>query len=181
MTETARRTLGALATTAYALAIVTANYLTSRYSFIPVGFGLTATAGTYSAGCAIMLRNQVQDLLGRRFVFAAILLGAVLSALTSPSLALASGTAFAIGELADMALYTPLRRHGWARAVIPASLLGSIVDTLAFLALASFPITGRSVLGQLIAKAWAWWVPVLIVTAYRSVRRDPVARNTVNA
>jgi uncharacterized PurR-regulated membrane protein YhhQ (DUF165 family) len=181
MKQHSRHWLAATVTTAYAAAIVSANRLTFRYGLIPVGFGLTATAGTYCAGCALMLRNQVQDLLGRTFVAAAILAGAALSALFSPTLALASGTAFATGELIDMALYTPLRRIGWARAVLAASLLGAILDTLVFLYIARIPATDRSIAGQLIAKAWAVWVPVVLVTFYKSVRRDQIPHDPVDA
>jgi uncharacterized PurR-regulated membrane protein YhhQ (DUF165 family) len=168
---TTRTRVGLLAVAAYAAAIVAANHLTHRYGLISVGFGLTATAGTYSAGAALMLRNQVQDLLGRRFVIGAILLGAALSALTSPSLALASGIAFCVSELCDTAAYTPLRKRGWARAVLPASLLGATVDSLLFLWLAGFPVTVRGVAGQLLGKGWAVWVPVLLVTLLRGRRR----------
>ena len=76
MKQRSRHWLATAVTTAYAAAIVSANRLTFRYGLIPVGFGLTATAGTYCAGCALMLRNQVQDLLGRGFVAATILAGA---------------------------------------------------------------------------------------------------------
>lgn len=41
--------------------ILAANYVTTRYGMIPVGFGLTATAGTYLAGASFVLRDAVQD------------------------------------------------------------------------------------------------------------------------
>lgn len=173
MTCTTRtRALGLLALTGYAAAIVAANWLTAHHGLIPVGFGLTATAGTYAAGAALMLRNTVQDALGRVFVLAAILAGAGLSALTSPALALASGVAFGVSELADTAVYTPLRRRGWARAVLPASLLGALLDTLIFLSLAGFPVTPRGVLGQLVGKTWAVWLPVAVIVLARRRRPD---------
>jgi len=170
-----------LALAGYAAAIVAANYLTAHHGLIPVGFGLTATAGTYCAGAALMLRNLVQDGLGRRFVVLAIVLGAALSALTSPALALASGIAFGVSELADTALYTPLRRRGWARAVIPASLLGALLDSLLFLAIAGFPVTARGVAGQLVGKTWAVWLPVAAVTLLQGVRRDAVPRDAIGS
>lgn len=176
-----RGLVGAPAVLAYAAAIVAANYLTAHHGLVPVGFGLTATAGTYAAGCALMLRNIVQDTLGRRAVIASIVLGATLSALTSPSLAVASGVAFGAGELADMTVYTPLRRHGWARAVVPASLLGALVDTLLFLDLAGFPVTARGIAGQLVGKTWAVWAPLAVVTLVRWSRRGVVSRDTVGA
>lgn len=175
---TRRPALGLLAVTAYAAAIVAANYLTNHYGLVPVGFGLTATAGIYCAGAALMLRNLVQDQLGRVAVVAAIVAGAGLSALTSPALALASGAAFGVSELVDTAVYTPLRRRGWARAVLIASAVGALIDTLLFLDLAGFPVTARGVAGQLLGKAWAVWVPVALATAVRRARRavsgDPV-------
>lgn len=175
-----RRIAGLAALAGYIGAIVAANWATHRYGLAPVGFGLTATAGTYAAGCALMLRNVVQDTLGRQLVLVAILAGAGLSAVASPALALASGVAFGLSETLDMAVYTPLRKRGWARAVIPASLLGAIVDTFAFLSLAHFPVTPPGVLGQLVGKTWAVWLPVAAVLAARGVRRGALPDHTLN-
>lgn len=178
---TSRTTFGSLALAAYIAAIAAANITTAHYGLVPVGFGLTATAGTYFAGLALMLRNQVQDWLGRRAVLAAIVLGAGLSALTSPSLALASGTAFALGELADMTIYTPLRKRGWARAAATAAPFGALVDTVVFLGLAGFPLTAQGIGGQFAVKTAVTWATVLLATTYRSVRRDPVPGHTIDA
>lgn len=180
---TTKTRLGLLAVVAYVGAIVAANWITNRYGLVGVGFGLTATAGTYAAGAALMLRNVVQDGIGRYAVVAAIVVAALLSAVTSsPALALASGVAFGISELADMTVYTPLRKRGWARAVIPASLLGAVVDTFLFLRLAHFPVTTAGVLGQLVGKTWAVWLPVAVVLAirggHRAVLRDGVDRES---
>lgn len=173
--------LGAAALAAYAAAIVTANWTTAHLGLVSIGFGLTVTAGTSFAGLALMLRNQVQDWLGRKFVIAAIVLGAALSALTSTSLALASGVAFMLGETADMTIYTPLRERGWGRAASIAAPFGALVDTIVFLGIAGFPLTTQSISGQFIVKTAITWATVLLVTAYRSVRRDPVPRNTLDA
>jgi hypothetical protein len=54
MRHRSRHRLAATAAIPHAAAIVAANQLTSRYGLIPVGFGLTATAGTYCAGCALI-------------------------------------------------------------------------------------------------------------------------------
>lgn len=173
---------GLTALTAYILAITAANWTTSHYGLVPMGFGLTATAGTYAAGLALLLRDVVQDLAGWRWVLAGIATGAVLTAVTSPALALASATAFLLAELLDMAIYTPLRDRGWARAALLSGIAGALVDTYAFLALAGFPITSQSVGGQLVGKAlWATAIPVLVVLTIRQVRRAQVSRNTVGA
>jgi uncharacterized PurR-regulated membrane protein YhhQ (DUF165 family) len=172
-----RRTLAVAAILAYVTAIVAANWATDRYGFVSVGFGLTTTAGTYAAGLALLFRDLVQDTLGRVWVVAGITAGAALTAITAPALAVASATAFLIAELADMAVYTPLRRRGWARAALASGLVGAVVDTWVFLHLAGFPVTRDVVAGQLVGKAlWATALPVLVVAAVRQVRRA-VPRN----
>nr|WP_202489684.1 VUT family protein [Streptomyces sp. SID8381] len=157
--------------------MVAANWATSHYGLIPVGFGQTATAGTLAAGAALMLRNVVQDQLGRYAVVVSVLFGSLISALTSaPAVALASGCAVLVSELADTAVYTPLRKRGWVRAVLPATLLGALLDTVVFLSLAGLPVWPQ-VPGQLVGKTWAVAVPVAAVIAARTVR----ARRTPRA
>jgi hypothetical protein len=154
------QSLAALAVAAYIATVAAANWLTARYGFVPVGFGLMATAGTYAIGCAFVFRILIQeafgsDLRGRVVMLAAILAGAGLSwVLANPALAVASGVTFLISETADWAIYTPLRTHGWARAAIAGNGAGAVVDTFLFLWLAGFPILA-AVPGQLVGKAYA--------------------------
>lgn len=166
-----------VALSAYAACIVAANVLTSRFGMIPTGFGLMVTAGTYAAGLALLARDWLHDAAGRRGVLAAILIGAVISGwLASAALAIASGVAFLVSELADMAVYSPLRRKGWARAVIASNTAGAVVDSLLFLWLAGFPILA-AVPGQLVGKVvWATLAPIVIVSAVRRV----VPRESIN-
>lgn len=174
--------LALTAATAYAATITAANLLTARYGLVEVAPGLLTTAGTYAAGAALLLRDVVQDTAGRRAVLAGIATGAVLTAYTSPTLAAASAAAFLAAELADMAVYTPLRRRGWTRAVLASNTIGAIVDTLLFLALAGFPLTVAAVSGQLVGKVvWATLLPVLVVLTVRQVRRGRVSRHPVRA
>lgn len=186
------KTIRALAL--YVAAIVAANWLTSRYGMVSVFPGLTTTAGTYAAGFALLARDVVQDAAGRWGVLAAIAAGGTLTAVTSPSLAVASTAAFLIAETADWSVYTPLRVRGWARAVIASNIVGAVLDTLVFLWLASHTIpalhlhpvpgigiTARTVTGQLAGKLlWATLLPVLIVTAIRKWRRA-VSRHAIGA
>lgn len=171
-----------LALTAYILAIAAANWLTTRYGIIPTGFGLATTAGTYAAGLALLLRDAVQDVCGWRWVIAGIAAGAILTALTSPALAVASTVAFLLAELLDTAVYTPLRDRGWARAALASGIVGAVVDTYAFLAIAGFPITAQTVGGQLVGKMlWATALPVFAVLVFRQVRRGHVPRHSLGA
>jgi uncharacterized PurR-regulated membrane protein YhhQ (DUF165 family) len=131
---------------------VAANILTATYGMVPVGFGLIATAGTWAAGLVLLARDCVHDSAGRWAVLGCIAAGAVLSAaLTNPALAFASAAAFAVSELADLAVYSPLRRKGWGRAAFLSGVVGSIVDTFLFLHLAGF-FTWPGTWGQLFAK-----------------------------
>lgn len=161
----------------YVAAIVAANTLTAHYGLVPVGFGLVATAGTYAAGFALLARDLVQDTGGVALVLVGIAAGGVLSWLfATPALAVASVAAFVLAELADMAVYTPLRRAGFARAVIASNVAGAIVDTFVFLTIAGFPITRPVVAGQLVAKLlWATLVPLALIVGWRRVvSREPV-------
>lgn len=121
----------------YLLTIIAANVAIVRVGLVPVGLGLMAPAGVYFAGLALSLRDAGQERLGRRWTIAAIGIGACLSALLSPSLALASGLAFLMSELADFAIYTPLREHGrWLAAVAVSNSAGLLIDSVLFLLLA---------------------------------------------
>lgn len=164
----------------YASAIVLANWLTARFGLIPVAPGLLATAGTYAAGAAFVARDAVQDTAGRWWALAAVVAGGGLSlVLATPALALASAAAFLVSELADMAVYSPLRRRGYIRAAVASNAVGSVVDTLLFLWLAGFPVTGLVVAGQLVGKAWVTAAAVglvLVVRSRRAVLRQPLHR-----
>lgn len=161
------------AAVAFLSLVVAANWLTATYGLIPVGFGLVTTAGTWAAGLVLVARDLVQDMAGRLAVLLLIAAGAALSALlTNPALGIASGAAFAVSELADFAVYTPLRRHGWARAVAWSSVAGSLVDSALFLTLAGFPLSALP--GQVIVKMAAMVAVVLPVVVIRAFLRNRV-------
>lgn len=162
----------------YIGAVVAANKVTEHLDFVPVGFGLTAAAGTYAAGLALLTRDFLQDAAGRWAVLAAIAVGGALSWMFSdPSLAFASTAAFLTAELCDMAVYTPLRRRGWAVAVLASNAVGAVLDTLVFLHLMHL-LTADAVKGQMVGKAWA---TVLVVAAVVAVRRIRGMRRPVEA
>lgn len=167
--------VAAAAMTVFAAGVIAANWLTSRYGLIPVGLGLTATAGTYAAGVVLLARDWVHDTNGRGAVLAVIAVAGVASAvMAGPVLAAASATAFVVSELADLLVYQPLRRHGWARAVLASNTIGALVDTVLFLSLAGFALTAPVLAGQLVAKATATIVPVATVVAARALLRHRV-------
>jgi uncharacterized PurR-regulated membrane protein YhhQ (DUF165 family) len=152
----------------YFATIVAANWLTAEYGLVPVGFGLLATAGTYAAGAAFVARDTLQDTAGRLVALGALVAGAALSwVVASPQLALASAVAFGFSELADMAIYTPLRKRGYIRAAVASNVVGSVVDTFVFLWLAGFGLAPLIVTGQLVGKAWITLGVVMTVALLR--------------
>ena len=98
-----------------------------------------------------------------------IITGTLLSIVVSSGrLALASGVAFAVSESLDFAVYTPLERRGFARAVIASNAVGLVVDSVLFLTIA-FGSTAF-LWGQIVGKSWMtlavlpllWWLRKLM-------------------
>lgn len=164
-----------LAAAGFIATVLAANYVTTQYGMVPVGFGLVATAGTYFAGLAFILRDLVQDKAGRLWVAALIVAGGALSfAISAPFIALASSAAFLLSEGADFAVYSPLRKHGYIRAAVASNLVGSIVDTVLFLTIAGFPLR-HAFAGQLVGKMAVTGVVIAGVTVVRYARRPVTA------
>jgi len=162
-----------IAPIAYVGSVVLANVVTTRYGLVPVGFGLMATAGTYLAGLSLGLRDLTQEAIGRVGVLVLIGVAAVLSyLLADPFIATASLCAFLLAELADMGVYEPLRKHRLLLAVVLSNTVGAVVDTVVFLWVAPFPLTGEAFTAQIVAKVlWATLLPVLLFAAVRRARR----------
>lgn len=154
--------------------ILAANFVTSRYGVVPVGFGLIATAGTYFAGLTFVLRDVLQDAAGKMWTLGLIVAGAVLSfILADPFIALASAVAFLSSEVADLAVYTPLRKSGYIRAAVASNIVGAFVDTMIFLTIAGFPIQD-ALAGQMVGKFVVTAVAVATVLTFRAGRRSRV-------
>lgn len=166
----------ALSMFAYVAAIVAANVLTNLFGAVPAGFGLMVTAGTFAAGFALLARDFVQKLAGIPWVFVGIAIGGLLSWwLSSPGLALASVTAFTLAELVDLAVFTPMVRHGFVRAAAVSNVVAAPIDTFVFLSIAGFPLTAPIIIGQLVGKLlWATAIP-LAVYAIATRRRQVTA------
>ena len=86
-----------------------------------------------AVGFVFVVRDFAQRRLGHHVLWG-MLAGCVISwGLASPELALASALAFAVGELADWALYTFSKRP-FSQRILLSSLLGAPLDSLIFLA-----------------------------------------------
>lgn len=156
----------------YVATIFGANWAITTFGFVPVGFGFLAPAGVYFAGLAFTLRDLTQDALGRRWTVGAILVGAALSALLSPQIALASGVAFLCSELADLAVYTPLRRRHWIAAVFCSNAVGLLFDSALFLWLAFGSL--EFLPGQVLGKLWSTLAAVVVLTLWRRTHGTPL-------
>jgi uncharacterized PurR-regulated membrane protein YhhQ (DUF165 family) len=158
---------------AFAATIPAANWLIGNVGttcipqgpcLIPVGFGLMAPSGVLMIGLALVLRDWLHELAGWRWSIAAVLVGAALSLLVSPpTIAAASAAAFTLAELADLAVYAPLRARGRALAVAASGVVGAAVDSALFvwLAFGSLEFSAGTTLAKLYASAavalWLAW------------------------
>jgi hypothetical protein len=103
--------------------VIAANWLLSTFGVVALlGLGPAVPAGVYAAGLAFGLRDALHETAGRRWVLTAIAVGAAVSyviedAATIPgghaAIAVASAVAFGVSELADLAVYEPLRCRSW--------------------------------------------------------------------
>lgn len=161
-----------LLSVAFFIAVVVATNAATSCLGVVSWLGITATAGTWLAGFSFVARDAVHDSLGARWVIGCIVMGATISAAFSPALALASAAAFLLSEFADFAVYAPLRRGGYIRAALASNLVGSIVDSLAFLAIAGFPMA--LIWAQVGIKYATTTATVLLIWGFRAVLRQPV-------
>lgn len=160
---------------AFAATIPAANYLIGNFGtecisngpcLIPVGFGLMAPSGVLMIGAALVLRDLVQKAGGLSAALLAIAIGAALSWFVAPpALVIASVAAFVLAELADLAVYTPLKERQFGLAVLLSGIVGSVIDSAVFLWLAFGSLA--FIEGQVLGKFWMSLAAYLIIVAYR--------------
>jgi uncharacterized PurR-regulated membrane protein YhhQ (DUF165 family) len=125
---------------AMTLVVVASNILV-QYPFEPFGLGDYLTWGAFSYPVAFL----VTDLTNRRYGSATarqlVIVGFIIAVrlsiwLATPRIALASGTAFLVGQLLDITVFNRLRRQSWWHAPLAGSVVGSALDTALFFSLA---------------------------------------------
>jgi uncharacterized PurR-regulated membrane protein YhhQ (DUF165 family) len=122
---------------ALVLVILASNILVQT----PLNDWLTWGAITYPFSFLITdLANRYYGLrFARRLVYAGFVIALVLSAYyATPRIALASGTAFLVAELADVQIFDRLRRRVWWQPPLVSTLVGSVLDTAVFFTLAFY-------------------------------------------
>ena len=126
---------------AMAALVVASNILVNH----PLGAWLTWGALTYPF--CFLVNDVVNRLEGpaqaRKVVLAGFVVGlacsvvaAQIPGLTTLRIAMASLTAFALGQLLDIAIFDRMRRAAWWRAPLVATVVGSTLDSVVFFTLA---------------------------------------------
>lgn len=170
----------ALVTAAFAATIPAANWLIGNVGtecipngpcLLPVGLGLTAPSGVLVVGAALVLRDMVHEAGGLKAALLAICIGGLLAWLFAPpALVLASVAAFLLAELADLAVYAPLRAKRLGLAVLASGIVGAAVDSAVFLWLAFGSLD--FIEGQILGKAWMSLLAFALLMGRRSFARS---------
>jgi uncharacterized PurR-regulated membrane protein YhhQ (DUF165 family) len=122
------------------IAAMVAIVALSNYAVqFPINEWLTWGAFTYPV--AFLVTDLTNRTLGpkaaRQVIYAGFALAVVLSAwLATPRIAIASGSAFLVAQLLDVAVFNRLRAGMWWSAPLVSSTFGSIVDTALFFSVA---------------------------------------------
>lgn len=133
------------------------------------------TWGAFTYPFAFLVTDLVNRSFGaqraRQVALAGFVIAVLMSiVLASPRIAIASGTAFLMAQMFDVAVFDRLRNQAWWRAPLTSSVLGSALDTavfftLAFSALVPFGLDAFAVeaqplfglAGALEAPRWVSW------------------------
>ncbi len=121
--------------------VVVASNILVQYPFEPFGLGDYLTWGAFTYPVAFLVTDLTNRRYGprvaRQLVVVGFALAVVLSIwLATPRIAMASGTAFLVGQLLDITVFNRLRRQAWWRAPFVGSVIGSALDTALFFSLA---------------------------------------------
>ena len=122
--------------TAMAIVVAVSNFL------VQIQFNDWLTWGAFSYPVAFLVTDLINRRVGpetaRRVVYVGFACGVALSLYTSTvRIALASGTAFLLAQLADVWLYNRLRHlANWWQTPLISSTVASVLDTVLFFSLA---------------------------------------------
>ena len=129
------------------LVVVASNFLVQYPlpgSIAGMQLGDLLTWGAFSYPVAFLVTDLTNRQFGprtaRKVVIAGFAVAIVLSMLVAtPRIAIASGSAFLLGQLLDISVFNKLRTQSWWRAPLVGSLFGSLLDTLIFFSFAFAP------------------------------------------
>lgn len=132
----------------YLASIIVVNV---AFLYLPPFFiaGQVLTYGSFLVGAVLVWRDYAQRAVGHRVLWAT-LAGTLITAAMSWQLAVASGVAFFLSELADWACFSVLHKRPFHQRVIASSIVGVPLDSMLFLALSGL---GFSWLGVAVMSA----------------------------
>jgi uncharacterized PurR-regulated membrane protein YhhQ (DUF165 family) len=145
---------------AYLLSIVAINWGFVHIPMIRLPWGDFWSVGTLGIGFVYVLRDLSQRRLGGKVIWL-MAAGIAITALMSPTLAVASGAAFAIGEGIEMVIFTVSGRP-FRQRVLWSALPAVVADTFVFLLLAGFFTWSNclfEILTKMLALVWIRWLP----------------------
>lgn len=117
----------------YLASVVAVNLLFTFVPMVELPWGDRWSVGSLLVGATFILRDHAQEAVGAG-VWKASVVGALISALFNPGLALWSGVAFLVSELLDQLVYTALFGRPFHVRVRASHAVGVVVDSLIFLA-----------------------------------------------
>lgn len=158
------------------LVVVASNFLVQYPlpgSIAGMQLGDLLTWGAFSYPIAFLVTDLTNRQFGpqvaRKVVVAGFAVAVVLSVLVAtPRIAIASGSAFLLGQFLDISLFNKLRAQSWWRAPLVGSLVGSLLDTTIFFSVAfaaifvfigpndGFALENAPLLGLLSTEAPRW-------------------------
>ncbi len=116
--------------------LVTASNVLVQY---PINDWLTWAAFTYPVCFLVtdLTNRSLGPAAARRVVLVGFAVGVLLSVyFATPRIAVASGSAFLVAQLLDVAIFDRLRRGSWWQAPLVSSSIASAVDTALFFSIA---------------------------------------------
>jgi uncharacterized PurR-regulated membrane protein YhhQ (DUF165 family) len=117
------------------LVVVASNWLVQY----PINPWLTWGAFAYPVAFLVtdLTNRAVGVAAARRVAWAGFTIAVLVSLLVAPwRIALASGTAFIVSQLADVRVFDRWRAQAWWKAPLIGSLVASVIDTVVFFSLA---------------------------------------------
>jgi queuosine precursor transporter len=128
----------------YLLLIITANVVTASFPPLVVGL-LIIPYGTLFVGFTFVMRDFVQDEIGKKKTYVVIALALLLSAVTSfflgdtMMIVLASTISFFISEATDTEIYSNLKKSKAVR-VLTSGVVGGTLDSVIFVVIGLSPL-----------------------------------------
>jgi uncharacterized PurR-regulated membrane protein YhhQ (DUF165 family) len=114
-------------------------------TFLGINLADLLTWGAFTYPVAFLITDLTNRQFGPKYarlvVIAGFVVGVTFSWFASmPRIAIASGSAFLLGQLLDISVFNKLRRQAWWQAPLFASVIGSMLDTVIFFSFAFAPM-----------------------------------------